>query len=444
MTPLISGLIGKIIKPMAAEWLIGVAINVMGAATTNLGTVLMKFHTQKNHGVGLWSRIGLTLFILGSILTFVSFAYAAQSLLAGVSAVQFITNLFFAHFLLSEPFTRFNLIGTLVLICGIIMLVFASDKAKVASSVDSVFDDFFFTKTHLMFLISMVCLTSFLAFAFWFRTGVFPFWFMSAVPERRLHLELSLPRSRSPMTKIMIPILYVSMSALLGAQSVVSGKALSLVLSRQLQKGDWTAFKNWHVYVPLIAWFSTAFFWVVHMSRSLRIFSGVFVIPLTQVCWTLWTIISGGVVYGEFDDQPAWRLAIFTFGAVTLFGGVALLAPVYGPRLPTQPPSSRLPPLTVTMGDTQRHNDFTNMRKLMSTMSVDEMAAMNNSPRPDDAPSSAPRGRAIVFGDRYDFIPNPPYIRFMRWLKKQPRKHPKSNSMPIPDTLGHVRSNTSI
>ncbi len=191
---------------MAVEWLIGVSINIVGATMTNLGTVLMKYHSAKRNNVGIWKKVGLGLFALGSILTFVSFSFAAQSLLAGISAIQFVTNLFFAHYLLGEAYSRYNLLGTLVLISAISLLVVSSDKSNVTSDVDLFFRDYYFTLAHLIFVSGMLTGVLLLAIAFWFRTGVLPFWFNAQqTSERRLLLELSLPGASTPPQKKFTP-----------------------------------------------------------------------------------------------------------------------------------------------------------------------------------------------------------------------------------------------
>mmetsp|Transcript_23583 Transcript_23583/g.20044 ORF Transcript_23583/g.20044 Transcript_23583/m.20044 type:complete len:85 (-) Transcript_23583:270-524(-) len=53
-----------------SRFVIGIVVNIVGAITTNLGTVLMKYHTAVKHGKGHSLIIGLILFCIGSILTF--------------------------------------------------------------------------------------------------------------------------------------------------------------------------------------------------------------------------------------------------------------------------------------------------------------------------------------------------------------------------------------
>ncbi|KAL0331795.1 UNVERIFIED_CONTAM: putative magnesium transporter NIPA8 [Sesamum calycinum] len=50
-------------------------------------------------------RIGIIFFILGNCLNFISFGYAAQSLLAALGSVQFVSNIAFAYFVLNKTVT---------------------------------------------------------------------------------------------------------------------------------------------------------------------------------------------------------------------------------------------------------------------------------------------------------------------------------------------------
>lgn len=47
-------------------------------------------------------QIGATLFSLGNVANFISFGYAAQSLLAAIGCIQFVSNVLFASWVLKE------------------------------------------------------------------------------------------------------------------------------------------------------------------------------------------------------------------------------------------------------------------------------------------------------------------------------------------------------
>ncbi|KAF4747968.1 ATP-dependent RNA helicase A, partial [Perkinsus olseni] len=319
---------------------LGIGINVLGAITTNLGTVLMKFHTEQRKGIGPYLRIGVTLFVLGTILTFLSFSLAPQTLLAGISAIQFVSNLVFSRYLLGEPVTFRSVLGTCWLIGGIALVVVSSANSDDSATVNYFFDEYYFSQNHLVFICSVVGVVCFLAIAFWFRTGVLPVWKHHSRSERVLVFELSLPRSQTPLTRFFLPTSFVMLSAMLGAQSVVSGKVLSLIIAEAFTDGQWQELYKGRTFLVLFLWVIAAIIWVIQLNRSLRVFAGAYIIPLTQVCWTSWTMISGGVVFQEFDKMASWQLPLFILGTLVLFWGVSLLAPKKK-RLPQPHPSPR-------------------------------------------------------------------------------------------------------
>jgi drug/metabolite transporter (DMT)-like permease len=67
--------------------------------------------------------VGIALFAGGNILNFVSFGFAAQSLLAALGSVQFLSNVVFARFVLHEAITPRVLCATALIIVGCILLV---------------------------------------------------------------------------------------------------------------------------------------------------------------------------------------------------------------------------------------------------------------------------------------------------------------------------------
>ena len=68
-------------------------------------------------------QLGIALFAGGNILNFVSFGFAAQSLLAALGSVQFVSNVFFARFVLKEVITPRVVGATALIVLGCVLLV---------------------------------------------------------------------------------------------------------------------------------------------------------------------------------------------------------------------------------------------------------------------------------------------------------------------------------
>ncbi|KAF4670193.1 NIPA-like protein 3 [Perkinsus olseni] len=449
----------------ATRFVIGIAVNIVGAITTNLGTVLMKYHTAVRHGKGHYLAIGLILFCIGSILTFGSFAFAPQSLLSGISAIQFVSNLFFVHYFLKEPFTVFNVCGTVVIIGAIVMLVISSNKSEAINNVDVMFRDFYFSATHGYFLLGLLTVILVIGFAFWMRTGAPILWFSKSKWPKRIQWELSLPRSQSRVTRFLVPTGYTFCVAAVGAQSVVSGKVLSLIIT-QAFGGHVTQLYQGRTFLVLFAWLFAAIFWVIHLNRALRIFPGAFLVPLTQVCWTLSTMLSGGIVFKEFVSMQSWQLGVFFSGTGVLFFGVFLLSPRTSEADQNQETSRRRSSVASSQNVRPSRSDS------ISAMSVANTPVSLNSislPQYGGLLSPAGEGRHLggpplpsprrlsglssgtigtpdgESGNHRSCSPPPPRVRTMSMLSNSlseggPALVPYSNEVPPPPPLDGTRS----
>jgi len=84
---------------MAGWWIIGAAMTLIGSIMINFGTNMMKLGHNKRaeaeargeeiKGKSKEWLIGVIFFSVGNVLNFVSFGFAAQSLLAGTSSFRF-------------------------------------------------------------------------------------------------------------------------------------------------------------------------------------------------------------------------------------------------------------------------------------------------------------------------------------------------------------------
>jgi hypothetical protein len=68
--------------------------------------------------------VGTIIFISGSLLNFASYAFAAQSMLASLESVQFVTNLILGKLLLKAKITETMLAGTMLTVTGTLMVSF--------------------------------------------------------------------------------------------------------------------------------------------------------------------------------------------------------------------------------------------------------------------------------------------------------------------------------
>jgi len=94
-------------------------------------------------------RFGWVLFVLGNCLSFVSFAFAAQTLLSGFGSIQFVTNVIFVWFRGLPPTLR-QVVGTICIIAGNMLVVLAATK-ETHQYTSPELRSFFWTTSYLVY-----------------------------------------------------------------------------------------------------------------------------------------------------------------------------------------------------------------------------------------------------------------------------------------------------
>jgi hypothetical protein len=255
----------------------------------------MKLGMTRQSACQLWKFCwfsGAACFAMGNILNFVSFSMAPQSLLAAVSSWQFVSNLFFARFLLAERVRHDTILATIAMMGGVfIILRFVSAAPEAKSRADLV--DRYADPQYLAFL---------------FFQGIAAYGF-------------DLAFRKSTHGSRIRPLLFALSSALIGAQSVVHSKSLSILIRRKQADG-------WFTLIIVASLLLTQVFWLKRMQRALVFFPGVVIIPTLQVCWTAASIITGGIFFGEFGQlaEDYYSLCGFVSGMMILFIGAIALA----------------------------------------------------------------------------------------------------------------------
>lgn len=169
----------------------GICLNLTGSICINGGTNLMKHgHTLRERTVEklrlseisksersldtqssssslastnkvkkptIW-YIGTFFFVTGSILNFVSFSFAAQSLLAALGSAQFISNVFFGRVILGEVVTMKTVAATLIIIAGNALVVTFSSHESAIITADMLIG--YYDTFYCLYALTMMGLTA--------------------------------------------------------------------------------------------------------------------------------------------------------------------------------------------------------------------------------------------------------------------------------------------
>ena len=251
--------------------------------------------------------LGTFIFVTGSLLNFASYAFAAQSLLASLESIQFVTNLIFGKFMLGANVTRTMLLGTALTVLGTVVAVQFSSKETLDLNTEEV-KALYFNPAYISYLVLVVGMLFLLDFLYRYY-------------EKRKNSESQLPH-----TDFVMPITYSIWSALFGTQSVVQAKVLAELLAVH-SDGEEDIFHSWFTYFTLLFWLVTVGVWLKRLNDALSKFDPLFIIPLLQCSFIFFAIVSGGIFFREFNGFTSLQWLGFWFGVAVMFGGLIMLTP---------------------------------------------------------------------------------------------------------------------
>lgn len=97
----------------------GIIFILFSALCTSFGQVLWKLYDDDQY---LFLLLGFALYALGALLMIIAFRYGSLSVLHPLLSVGYLFGLFFGSFILHEIITYKELIGTVIILCGVLLI----------------------------------------------------------------------------------------------------------------------------------------------------------------------------------------------------------------------------------------------------------------------------------------------------------------------------------
>lgn len=271
--------------------------------------------TNKDDNVAkTWRLIGITTIVLGNLFTFASFGFAAQSLLASLESVQFVSNVVFVRYVHKETVTLRMVLATLSIVVGnTLVVIFSDHAAKLYTSKDLL---------HLYRTNSAYQGYLVVALFFWaFFHYIYTVYHKARVEEGRLLWKHS----------FLEPFAYAFSAGIIGTQAVLFSKCMSMLIQisfrSNFKENEFTKPTLWWI---LIVWICTVAYWLRRLDKGLELFPPLFIIPVLQVFFVFFAILCGGIYFEEFETFTAKQFSGFIIGVLMILGGVYGLAPSDG------------------------------------------------------------------------------------------------------------------
>ena len=326
------------------DWVIGVLLIIAGSLGNNLGNNLVSLdHSQKREekikhsessrsdsadesGLSLddcnlvdgdpgpkkksYRITGTLIFVFGNLFTFASFGFGAQSLLASLESVQFVSNLVFAYYIHKEVVSTRMILATLSIVGGnILVVIFAEHEAEELTS-DGMINLYITNQIYWIYLV--------IAFIVYLITN--------ATYLKYYHSRVVLRKPLLWNHNFVEPFCYACSSAIVGTQAVLNSKCMAMLIKATTDNKK-NEFTFYYIYIILATWLLLVSYWLNRLDKGLELFPPLFIIPVMQVFFVFFAIICGGLYFQEFLKFSTTQFIGFIAGVLMILSGVYGLAP---------------------------------------------------------------------------------------------------------------------
>lgn len=260
------------------SWIIAVLVSVSAAFINNIGVNFQKLYYKQNQPI-LW-MVGMVAITSASILDFTALSFAPQSVVAPIGSLTIVSNAIIAPLMHKEKLTFRVGVYTLIVFAGCLTSVLSASHENTIHHTKDV-SGMLSSATSAGYMIGLLTALAF---------------------------SLNYADSFSTWLPALI-------SAIFGSLSVTSAKILnnSVVYDRELDE------KLVMVMAFQVVLVGMQLIW---LNIALSLADALLVVPVFTSSWIIFTAISGGMMYGEFNKFTSTQAVLFPLGIATCCFGV--------------------------------------------------------------------------------------------------------------------------
>ncbi|RHY24677.1 hypothetical protein DYB32_008740 [Aphanomyces invadans] len=293
--------------PAVGMWIAGFSISLVFSILNSVGINLQKYSLSQHSNSNktsfqqpLWV-LGMVFVILGSILDFVAFGMAPQTLLAPLAALSLVWNMFIAPFFHKEKVTRRNLVATAIIFVGVTITVIFAGHSTPTYDLD---DLILLYQTPVMYAY-ITCVVLFLLIMF----GATRYIEKNHVYEDGFfHI-----------------VCYGGIAGTFGGQSVLLAKSTVELLKSAIWGDGADAFVHITTYVIIAGLVTCLLCQISFLNGGLKRFDALVVIPVYQSFWILMSVLGGIMYFEEYVSMTSLEKYMFTAGGVITISGIVYL-----------------------------------------------------------------------------------------------------------------------
>lgn len=294
------------------KW-IGLGIVITSAVLSNLGVNVQKLSHVREEERPIFERrvyytrpvwlVGLVLIALGAIGDFEALGFAPQSLVAAVGGgFTVLANVFFAHLWLGQVLTRSDVVGTSLIIVGVVLSTVANEPDQQMSLAE--LEKQFF---QLGFLVYLGVMTAVLG-------GIFG----------QIEAILRLPRAVNEHKYRLLPFMYATASGIFGSFSVLLAKCASILLILTISGEN--QFVYFTTYLFMGGMMCTLVLQTDLLNRAIMAGDTLSVFPMFQCFWIGSSVVGGVVFYEKYTRFSLFDWICLPIALAFIIAGIYLLA----------------------------------------------------------------------------------------------------------------------
>ena len=323
-------------------------------------------------GSKLYAVTGWALFAIGNLLRFVSMRYGSQTVLSGLSSLQFIVIPMASYHLLGVTSDTSTYVGIGILLVGNVLILMHGPGNDAVFTIDQLRAQWFKASVkQFLFGIGFVMASMHILWRLVHHRR------REAEAKVRVEQKKALRRKRSlsgsgsfgsldgldssvgdsirlsptgtglglgtgergdlatiahdPSVARMFAaaVLFSAVSAFVGAWSVLFSKSLTYIFG-DLFGGDAAGAVLWDGYTWLVvgAFVLSAGFWVRQTNKGLKLYPATLIMPLLQAFWLAMSILQGAIYFDETQGLSSRELTWLVVGLVLAIAGALLMVGV--------------------------------------------------------------------------------------------------------------------
>jgi uncharacterized membrane protein len=298
-------------------WIIAVLIVVIACIISNFGLNMQKLAlnvtTDRRKQLMMW-LLGISCVVIGSLGDFFGLAFGAQSIVAPLGSMTVVSNIFLAPIMQGEVVTRADVIYTGIIVFGCVVTVAFASHKQAEFTIDELYSFFSTNKFRLYITVIIGILSS------------VSYWVWNIEQKEKLYGQNH--RFYQKWQKFH-RFSYAAMSGVAGAQSVLFAKLLVELIKNTFAPGSTkNMFADPYSYMVIMAMALSIFLQIYWLNCGLARWDALYNVPVFQSFWISFSEISGGIVYGEFNDFSFFQGFMFLAGSMATVYGVYMLSQV--------------------------------------------------------------------------------------------------------------------